>query len=153
MERCRGKTVIEAAPHETGLPIGVLSVGVLAIRLRSIAVQPAIYVMEIRGCKPLQHLPLTLIPATPRPATHVLAYHSHALTVDALAPGHDFTRRPLQLRRAEYRFLESLDHTPCSAYSPVVIQPRLPCSPTFHHLPACQGNTAPQCRPGLGPAG
>lgn len=93
--------MIKSASDETGLPMGVLSAEIPAIRLRGISVQPAIHIMEIKGCKPLQHVPATSIPATPRSATHVLAYHSHAFAVDALPPGYDFAGRVFPLRCIE----------------------------------------------------
>ena len=55
--------MIEATSHHLRLPMGVLALRIPAIRLHGIAVQPAIHIMEIIGGKPLQHLPLALIPA------------------------------------------------------------------------------------------
>lgn len=101
--------MIESAPHQTGPPMGVLADGIPAIRLRGIPVQPAIHVMKIVGCKPLQHLPLSSIPARSLATTNVLSYHSDALTVDSLPPGHDFAGRPLQLRRVETAAEEAWD--------------------------------------------
>jgi hypothetical protein len=78
--------MIESAPHQMGLPMGVLSAWIPAIRLRGISVQPAIHIMEIVGYKPQQHVPLAMIPALALAATNVLPYNRNALTVDALPP-------------------------------------------------------------------
>src|SRR5687768_2945708 len=101
MKRCRGKTMIEATSHHLRLPMGVFALRIPAIRLHGIAVQPAIHIMEIIRGKPLEHLPFGSIPVRSFAATEVRAYHRDTLAVDALAPGHDFTRRQLQFRRIE----------------------------------------------------
>jgi hypothetical protein len=93
--------MIEATSHHLRLPIGVFALRIPAIRLHGIAVQPAIHIMEIIRGKPLEHLPFAAIPARSFAATEVLAYDRDALAVEALPPGHDFTRRQLQLRRIE----------------------------------------------------
>jgi hypothetical protein len=45
--------LIESASNETGLPMGVLAVGIPASPRRGISVQLAIHVMQIIGGKPL----------------------------------------------------------------------------------------------------
>jgi hypothetical protein len=78
--------MIESAPHQMDLPMGVFSVRIPAIRLRGISVQHAIHVVQIIDCKPLQHVPLATILAHAFAATNVLLYHSDPFAVDALPP-------------------------------------------------------------------
>jgi hypothetical protein len=78
--------MIESAPHQIDLPMGVFSVRIPAIRLRGISVQHAIHVVQIIDCKLLQYVPLATILAHAFAATNVLSYHSDPFAVDALPP-------------------------------------------------------------------
>ena len=82
--------MIEATSNHLRLLMGVLALRIPAICLHGLAVQPAKDFAQIVDGKPLEHLSLALIPAQALAATEVLAYHSHAFTVEALPPGHDF---------------------------------------------------------------